>query len=95
MNQITACLRLCDEIIKAIETNDLKLASNPARQLTEQAAEVRTGCPDDRDGVVVSTLLSKLNEALSNDNIESAKACVQLLQLLLAEEAASGFWGES
>ena len=95
MNQITACLQRCDEITKAIETNDLKLASNLARQLTEQAAGMQSGPPENRDGVVVSTLLSKLNRALSNGNLESAKACVQLLHMLLAEEAAWGIWGDS
>ena len=95
MEKINACLNLCDELIEAIDQGDLELASNLARQLAEQAAGMQSRDPENRDGAVVSTLLSKLNQALSNGNLESAKACVQLLQILLMEEAAWGISGES
>jgi hypothetical protein len=97
MEKINACLKLCDELNKAIEEGERELASKLVAQLSELAEEMPHGPPDvDDPDMVFTYVLSELNRSLSDGgNLETAAHCVQFLQLLLMEEASSGFWGES
>jgi hypothetical protein len=97
MDKINACLKLCDELTKAIDQAERELASKLFAQLSELAEEMPHGPPDvDDPDMVFTYVLSKLNLSLSDGgNLQTATLCVQFLQLLLMEEASSGFWGES
>jgi hypothetical protein len=94
MDKINACLKLCDELTKAINEAERELASKLAARLSELTDTMPHGGPDG-DGMVFAFFTLRLSTALSNSNFETATVCVPALQMLLAEEAAFGNSGES
>jgi selenocysteine lyase/cysteine desulfurase len=67
MDKINACLKLCDELNKAIDQAERELASKLFAQLSELAEEMPHGPPDVDDGDMVFTyVLQKLNQSVSN-----------------------------
>jgi hypothetical protein len=96
MEKINACLKLCDELTKAIAEDERELASKLFAQLSELAEEMPHGGPDADDGdMVFKYVLQKLNLSLSNGILETATFCGQFLQMLLAERGRMGHLGES
>jgi hypothetical protein len=79
-----ACLKLCDEIEKAVIGENMSLAFEAAVRLDKGAAEVAKDDPDAQR--VYSTISDSLGAALVAGDVERIKAALHLFRVLLAAE---------